>query len=103
MPGEWQPRPHPKAAKKKEPPPPPPSPEQSSTEMIDRNAYMLHELQSEIDRLKAELARQRKNLEAAPPAEPALGLEEILREARKQLSKLQENPPLSEEDEEPTA
>ena len=92
---EWQPRPHPKSRKKHSPKLP--EPETSSTEMIDRNQFQLEQLQAEIGRLKAELARQRKNMEEGPGDEPKSDPSEILREARAQLEQLQNRAPDEDE------
>ena len=68
--------------------------ESSSTEMIDRNRFLLHRLQAEIGRIKEQMARVREEAlmgsrQVLPEADP----EKILKEALSQLEKIQEGRP----------
>lgn len=65
-------------------------PAHSSTEMIDRNKFQLRQLQSRLDRLKKQLARQKEEHDSSSLGGADASPEEILREARVQLEHLQD-------------
>ncbi|MCZ6692045.1 MAG: hypothetical protein O7H41_20860 [Planctomycetota bacterium] len=64
-------------------------PEDSATEMIDRNRFLLHQLQSELGRLREELASRKLDPPGAAGLDPGATPEEILEETRTLLEKFQ--------------
>ena len=64
-------------------------PDDGATEMIDRNRFMLHQLQSKLGRLKEELASRKTDPPTPTGLDPAATPEEILEETRTLLKKFQ--------------
>ena len=64
-------------------------PDESATEMIDRNRFLLHQLQSELGRLKEELASRKEDPPSGTGSDPKATPEEILEETRSLLEKFQ--------------
>ena len=64
-------------------------PDDSATEMIDRNRFLLHQLQSELGRLKEELASRKLDPPRATGLHANATPEEILEETRTLLEKFQ--------------
>ncbi|MCZ6602079.1 MAG: hypothetical protein O6952_03655 [Planctomycetota bacterium] len=64
-------------------------PDDSATEMIDRNRFLLHQLQSKLGRLKEELASRKLDPPSTTALDPAATPEQILEETRTLLEKFQ--------------
>ena len=72
-------------------------PEQSPTDMINRNEFLLFRLKSEIDRLKEQSARRAKGSADPASAEGAPDPAKLLREAREQIEFLRRTGGISRE------
>ncbi len=71
----------------------PPSQAQTPTEMIDRNRFLLHQLQGKIEEVKKAIQRKPDDPDTSDSSDTEASPDEILEEARAQLEKLQDAGP----------